>query len=89
MATMHCHAVLSGSCNYILIINTSYRPIIHRPLSVKCQLSDYVFLRRVLRRTIIAKTSNLHQKVGYRQDYKYKKLHAYTPKNFDRGAKLV
>ena len=38
--------------------------------SVKCQLSDYVFLRRVPRRTIIAKTSNLHQKVGYRQDYK-------------------
>ena len=34
---------------------------------VKCQLSDYVFLWRVPRRTIIAKTSNLHQKVGYRQ----------------------
>ena len=48
--------------------------------SVKCQLSDYVFLRRVPRRTIIAKTSNLHQKVVYRQDYKYRKLHAYTPK---------
>ena len=28
--------------------------------SVKCQLSDYVFLRRVPRRTIITKTSNLH-----------------------------
>ena len=39
--------------------------------SVKCQLSDYVFLRCVPRRTIIAKTSNLHQKVGYRQDYKH------------------
>ena len=51
----------------------------HVIVSVKCQLSDYVFLRRVPRRTIIAKTSNLHQKVGYRQDYKYRKLHAYTP----------
>ena len=56
--------------------------------SVKWQLSDYVFLRRVPRRMIIAKTSNLHQKVGYRQDYKYRKLHAYTPKTFDRGAKF-
>ena len=40
--------------------------------SIKCQLLDYVFLRRVPRRTIIAKSSNLHQKVEYRQDYKYR-----------------
>ena len=46
--------------------------------TVKCQLSDYVFLRRVPRCTIIAKISNLHQKVGYRQDYKCRKLHADT-----------
>ena len=57
--------------------------------SVKCQLSDYVFLRRVPRRTIIAKTSNLHQKVGYRQDYKYRKLHAYTPKTLTVVLSLV
>ena len=57
--------------------------------SVKCQLSDYVFLRRVLRRTIIAKTSNLHQKVGYRQDYKYRKLHVYTPKTLTVVLSLV
>ena len=57
--------------------------------SVKCQLSDYVFLRRVRRRTIIAKTSNLHQKVGYRQDYKYRKLHAYTPKTLTVVLSLV
>ena len=48
--------------------------------SVRCQLSDYVFLRRVPRCTIIAKTLNLHQKVEYRQDYKYRKLHADTQK---------
>ena len=57
--------------------------------SVKCQLSDYVFLRRVPRRTIIAKTLNLHQKVGYRQDYKYRKLHAYTPKTLTVVLSLV
>ena len=57
--------------------------------SVKCQLSDYVFLRCVPRRTIIAKTSNLHQKVGYRQDYKYRKLHAYTPKTLTVVLSLV
>ena len=57
--------------------------------SVKCQLSDYVFLRRVPRRTIIAKTSNLHQKVEYRQDYKYRKLHAYTPKTLTVVLSLV
>ena len=58
-------------------------------ISVKCQLSDYVFLRCVPRRTIIAKTSNLHQKVGYRQDYKYRKLHAYTPKTLTVVLSLV
>ena len=57
--------------------------------SVKCQLSDYVFLRRVPRRTIIAKTSNLHQKVEYRQDYKYRKLHADTPKTLTVVLSLV
>ena len=57
--------------------------------SVKCQLSDYVFLRRVPRRMIIAKTSNLHQKVGYRQDYKYRKLHADTPKTLTVVLSLV
>ena len=41
------------------------------------------------RRTIIAKTSNLHQKVGYRQDYKYRKLHAYTPKTLTVVLSLV
>ena len=57
--------------------------------SVKCQLSDYVFLRRVPRRMIIAKTLNLHQKVGYRQDYKYRKLHAGTPKTLTVVLSLV
>ena len=56
---------------------------------VTCQLSDYVFLRRVPRRTIIAKISNLHQKVGYRQDYKYRKLNADMPKTLTvHGAKF-
>ena len=32
--------------------------------SVTCQVSDYVFLRRVLRRTNIAKTLNLLTKIG-------------------------
>ena len=41
------------------------------------------------RRTIIAKTSNLHQEVGYRQDYKYRKLHADTPKTFTVVLSLV
>ena len=57
--------------------------------SVQCQLSDYVFLRCVPKRTIIAKTSNLHQKVGYRQDYKYRKLHSYTPKTLTVVLSLV
>ena len=58
-------------------------------ISVKCQLSDYVFLRRVPRRTIIAKTLNLHQKVRYRQDYKYRKLHADMPKTLTVVLSLV
>ena len=57
--------------------------------SVKCQLSDYIVLRRVPRRIIIAKTSNLHQKVGYRQDYKYRKLHADMPKTLTMVLSLV
>ena len=54
----------------------------------KCQLSD-IFLRRVPRRTIIAKTLNLHQKVGCRQDYKCRKLHADTPKTLTVVLSLV
>ena len=69
--------------------NQSHQLALPRTGSVKCQLSDYVFLRRVPRRTIIAKTSNLHQKVGYRQDYKYRKLHAYTPKTLTVVLSLV
>ena len=65
------------------------RSILLYTCSVKCQLSDYVFLGRVPRRTIIAKTSNLHQKVGYRQDYKYRKLHVYTPKTLTVVLSLV
>ena len=57
--------------------------------SVKCQLSDYVFLRCVPRRTIIAKNSNLHQKVGCRQDYKYRKLHANMPKTLTVVLSLI
>ena len=37
----------------------------------------------------IAKTSNLHQKVGYRQNYKYRKLHADTPKTLTVVLSLV
>ena len=54
--------------------------------SVTCQLSD-IFLRHVPRRTIIAKTSNLVA-IGYRQDYKYRKLHA-EPKTLTVVLSLV
>ena len=78
-----------GGDHYCLYL-VWYPPSLSNSLySVKCQLSDYVFLRRVPRRTIIAKTSNLHQKVGYRQDYKYRKLHAYTPKTLTVVLSLV
>ena len=46
-------------------------------------------MRCVPRRMIIAKTSNLHQKVGHRQDYKYRKLHACMPKTLTVVLSLV
>ena len=63
---------------------TPLHKILYPPL-----IADYVFLRRVPRCTIIAKTSNWHQKVGCRQDYKYRKLHADTPKTLTVVLSLV
>ena len=40
-------------------------------------------------RTIIAKTSNLQQKVEHRQDYKYRKSHADMPKTLTVVLSLV
>ena len=74
---------------YEVLSQLQYCMLLLIPGSVKCQLSDYVFLGRAPRRTIIAKTSNLHQKVGYRQDYKYRKLHADTSKTLTVVLSLV
>ena len=73
----------------IIFLRENYLSIeyIYTTNSVKCQLSDYVFfLWRVPRHTMIAKTSNLHQKVGYHQYYKYR---MQIRLNFDHGAKFI
>ena len=60
---------------------SSFQATKKKQISVKCQLSTYGFLLRVLLLRNIAWTSNLDQKVRCRQGYKYLKSHGAADKN--------